>query len=146
MNKGEINILTNILANKKISIDIPEKSYNVWLYDFKCVYWRYGISVFGNDVFCEVKDIRYVFIIALYPNSKAIDPIEHIKWDFEHNNFLYVDEFNVCLIHTSSFINFMEQFQKIHPSIEIPSVFYPTIPNDKYDMKILQNQLGEWYD
>jgi len=146
MDKNEINILADILANKKIRADIFDKSYNAWLHDFKCVYWRYGISVFGDDIFCEVKDNRYVFSITLYPDSKATDSIEYIEWDFEHNDFLYADEFNECLIHTSSFTQFVEQFQKIHPSIDIPSVFYQAIPNDKYDMRILQNQLGEWYD
>jgi len=146
MDKNEINILADILANKKICADIFDKSYNVWLHDFKCAYWNYGSSVFGNDVFCEVKDTGYVFSIALYPDSKAVDSIEYIEWDFECNTFLYIDEFNEIIIHTSNFIDFMEQFQKIHPSIDIPSVFYQAIPNDKYDMRILQNQLGEWYD
>ena len=146
MNKDKINVLADILANKKICIDIFDKSYNVWLHDFQCVYWRYGISVFGNDVFCEVKDTGYVFTIALYPDSKAINSIEYIEWDFEHNDFLYADEFNECLIHTSSFAQFIKQFQKIHPSIELPSVSYPATYNDKYDIKILQNQLNDWYD
>ena len=146
MNKDEIIVLADILAKKKICIDVLEKSYNVWLHDFKIAYWNYGYSVFGNEIYCEVKDDGHVFSIALYPNSEAVDSIEYIEWNFERNDFLYIDEFNECLIHTSSFVHFMKQFQKIHPSISIPSVFYPAVHNDKYDIKILQNQLGEWYD
>lgn len=146
MDKNELNILADILANKKIVIDVFEKSYNVWLHDFKIVYWDYGCSIFGNDIFCEVKEDGNVFSIALYPDSKAVDSIEYIEWNFKNNDFLYVDEFNECLIHTSSFVHFMKQFQKIHPSIDIPRVSYPATYNDKYDMKILQNQLSEWYD
>ena len=67
MDKNEINILADILANKKICIDVFDKSYNVWMHDFKMVYWNYGRSVFGDDVFCEVKDIRYMFYDLGHP-------------------------------------------------------------------------------
>lgn len=56
-----------------------------------------------------------------YWSSTQANPIQSIKFDFRASNYEYWDEFGL-VIQTRSIYDFLSNFNKLHPSIEIPTL------------------------